>query len=178
MRPSSIDGHGVRFTPTLGIGWKGPASERRRVDVVMQRTFVEGLHHLVDGMAAGNGVVMALPHVGSWEYGGAFLAASDLPMTSVAERLEPPELFRYFVEQREAIGLRMIPLDANSGRAVLAELRQGGLVGLLSDRDIEGNGIDVEFFGETTTMPAGPAALALRSGARLVTGRRLQRPRP
>jgi KDO2-lipid IV(A) lauroyltransferase len=138
--------------------------------VVVQRTFVEGLHHLVDGMATGKGVVMALPHVGSWEYGGAFLAASDLPMTSVAERLEPPELFRYFVEQREAIGLRVIPLDANSGRAVLAELRQGGLVGLLSDRDIEGNGVDVQFFGETTTMPAGPAALALRSGARLVTG--------
>jgi phosphatidylinositol dimannoside acyltransferase len=138
--------------------------------VVVQRTFVDGLRHLVEGMAAGNGVIMALPHVGSWEYGGAFLAASDLPMTSVAERIEPPELFRYFVEEREAIGLRVIPLDAHSGRAVLAELRRGGLVGLLSDRDIEGNGVDVEFFGEKTTMPAGPAALALRSGARLVTG--------
>jgi KDO2-lipid IV(A) lauroyltransferase len=137
---------------------------------VLERTFVQGLHHLVDGMAAGNGVIMALPHIGSWEYGGAFLAASDLPMTAVAERIEPPELYRYFVEQRAAIGLTVIPLDANSGRAILAELRRGGLVGLLSDRDIEGTGVDVEFFGEKTTMPAGPAALALRSGARLVTG--------
>jgi phosphatidylinositol dimannoside acyltransferase len=137
---------------------------------VVERTFVQGLHHLVDGMAAGNGVIMALPHIGSWEYGGAFLAASDLPMTAVAERIEPPALYRYFVEQRAAIGLTVIPLDANSGRAILAELRRGGLVGLLSDRDIEGTGVDVEFFGEKTTMPAGPAALALRSGARLVTG--------
>jgi len=137
---------------------------------VVQRTHVQGLHHLVDGMAAGNGVIMALPHVGSWEYGGAFLAASGLPMTSVAERIDPPELYRYFVEQRAAIGLTVVPLDAHAGRAVLAELRRGGLVGLLSDRDIEGTGVDVEFFGEKTTMPAGPAALALRSGARLVTG--------
>ncbi len=138
--------------------------------VVLQRTHVQGLHHLVDGMAAGKGVIMALPHVGSWEYGGAFLAASDLPMTSVAERVEPPELYRYFVEQRAAIGLTVIPLDADAGRAILAELRRGRLVGLLSDRDIEGTGVDVEFFGEKTTMPAGPAALAIRSGARLVTG--------
>ncbi len=82
---------------------------------VVQRTFVQGLHHLVDGMAAGKGVILALPHVGSWEYGGAFLAASDLPMTAVAERIEPPELFRYFVEQRAAIGLTVIPLDAELG---------------------------------------------------------------
>jgi KDO2-lipid IV(A) lauroyltransferase len=137
---------------------------------VEERTFVQGLEHLVDGMAAGKGVVMALPHVGSWEFGGAFLATQNLPMTSVAERLEPPELFEFFVEQRAAMGLTIVPLDASSGPAIMATLRSGRLVGLLSDRDVAGNGIEVEFFGETTTMPAGPATLALRSGARLVTG--------
>ncbi len=137
---------------------------------VEERTFVQGLEYLVDGIAAGKGVVMALPHVGSWEFGGAFLATQDLPMTSVAERLEPPELFEFFVEQRAAMGLTIVPLDASSGPAIMATLRAGRLVGLLSDRDVAGNGIEVEFFGETTTMPAGPATLALRSGARLVTG--------
>jgi lauroyl/myristoyl acyltransferase len=137
---------------------------------VEQRTFVEGLEHLVEGMAAGKGVIMALPHIGSWEYGGAFLATQDMPMTSVAERLEPPELFDYFVQQRAAMGLTIVPLDASSGSSISATLRDGGLVGLLSDRDLVGNGIEVEFFGETTTMPAGPATLALRTGAVLVTG--------
>ncbi len=137
---------------------------------VEQRTFVDGLRHLVDGMAAGNGVIMALPHVGSWEYGGAFLATQGMPMTSVAERIEPPELFDFFVKERAAMGLTIVPLDESSGRAIIATLRQGGLVGLLSDRDLAGNGVEVEFFGEATTMPAGPATLALRSGARLVTG--------
>jgi len=137
---------------------------------VEQRTLVRGLEHLVDGMAAGKGVIMALPHVGSWEFGGAFLATQGLPMTSVAERIEPPELFEFFVEQRAAMGLTIVPLDGSSGSAVISTLRRGGLVGLLSDRDLAGNGIEVEFFGETTTMPAGPATLALRSGAQLVTG--------
>jgi KDO2-lipid IV(A) lauroyltransferase len=137
---------------------------------VEQRTFVHGLEYLVEGIAAGNGVIMALPHVGSWEYGGAFLATQDLPMTSVAERIEPPELFEFFVEQRAGMGLTIVPLDASSGSAVVSTLRHGGLVGLLSDRDLLGTGVDVDFFGEKTTMPAGPATLALRTGAALVTG--------
>ncbi len=137
---------------------------------VEERTFVQGLDYLAEGVALGRGVIMALPHVGSWEYGGAFLATQNLPMTSVAERIEPPELFEFFVEQRAAMGLTILPLDASSGGAVMSALREGKLVGLLSDRDVAGNGIEVEFFGETTTMPAGPATLALRTGARLVTG--------
>lgn len=137
---------------------------------VEQQTLVEGLEYLVEGMAAGKGVIMALPHVGSWEYGGAFLATQDMPMTSVAERLEPPELFEFMVEQRAAMGLTIVPLDGSSGSSIVSTLRRGGLVGLLSDRDLAGNGIEVEFFGEATTMPAGPATLALRTGAQLVTG--------
>jgi lauroyl/myristoyl acyltransferase len=136
---------------------------------VEQRTLVQGLNYLVEGMAAGKGVIMALPHVGSWEYGGAFLATQGLPMTAVAERIEPPELFEFFVEQRAAMGLTIVPLDAPAS-VISSTLRRGGLVGLLSDRDLAGNGIEVEFFGDTTTMPAGPATLALRTGAQLVTG--------
>ena len=137
---------------------------------VVQHMFVDGLDHLRAGRDSGTGTVLALPHIGSWEYGGAFLATQDLPMTAVAERIEPPELFDYFVEQRAAMGLTIVPLDNHSGGALLSTLRNGGLVGLLCDRDIEGTGIEVDFFGERTTMPAGPATLALRTGATLCTG--------
>ncbi len=148
-------------------GARLPTTPRAEIE---SRFFVQGFEHLEAGMAAGRGVIMVLPHIGSWEYGGAWLATQGMPMTSVAERLEPPELFDYFVEQRAAMGLTILPLDGSSGGAVMAALRAGSLVGLLSDRDIVGNGIEVEFFGEATTMPAGPATLALRSGATLVTG--------
>ena len=133
---------------------------------VQDRFVVEsGVEHLDDGMAAGNGVIMALPHIGAWEWGGAWLALRGYPMTAVAEVLEPPELYEWFVAQREAVGLHIIPLDKDAAGTLLRTLRDGKLVGLLCDRDIGGGGVDVEFFGERTTLPAGPAALALRTGA-------------
>jgi len=138
-------------------------------DVVADRFVVEsGWDHLVAGMEAGNGVIMALPHIGSWEWGGAWLALQGYPMTSVAEPLKPPAMYDWFVAQREAMGLTIVPLGADASRVLLRTLRAGKLVGLLCDRDIQGSGIEVEFFGEHTTMPAGPAMLALRTGAVLL----------
>lgn len=124
--------------------------------------------HLASALASGRGVVLALPHVGSWEWGGAFLATEGSPMTSVAERVEPAVLFEWFLSQRRAMGLEIVPLGEDSGTTVLRVLRAGGLVGLLCDRDIVGNGVEVDFFGERTTMPPGPATLALRTGAALL----------
>ena len=128
----------------------------------------EGREHLDDAFAAGNGVVIALPHVGSWEWGGAFLATVGMPMTAVAEELDPPELFAWFKAKRESIGLHIEPLNEHAGTVLLSTLRQGGVVGLLCDRDIQNNGIEVSFFGQRVTMPAGPATLALRTGAALL----------
>ena len=135
-------------------------------DVVADRMVVEsGWDHLVTGMTAGNGVIMALPHIGSWEWGGAWLAIQGYPMTSVAEPLEPPEMYEWFVTQREAMGLTILPLGPGASGVLLRTLRAGRLVGLLCDRDIGGTGVEVEFFGERTTIPGGPAMLALRTGA-------------
>jgi KDO2-lipid IV(A) lauroyltransferase len=137
--------------------------------VLSRMEIASGYEHLKEGMASGRGVVMALPHIGSWEWGGAYLALEGYPMTTVAERLEPPEMMDYFIRQREALGLRIVPLGSGSSGELLRTLRAGGLVGLLCDRDILGGGVPVSFFGEETTFPAGPATLALRAGAVLVS---------
>lgn len=128
----------------------------------------EGLEYLEAAKAAGKGVIIALPHVGSWEWGGAFLAQIGLGMTAVAEVLEPPALFNWFRAKREAIGIEVAPLDEHAGTALLSTLKEGGVVGLLCDRDILGNGVEVDFFSRRVTMPGGPATLALRTGATLV----------
>jgi KDO2-lipid IV(A) lauroyltransferase len=137
-------------------------------EIMDRMVWPQGWEHLIEGMAAGRGVVMALPHVGSWEWGGAWLALKGYPMVSVAEPLEPPELYDYFVRVREEMGLEIVELGSGTWAGLLKFLREGRLVGLLCDRDIIGNGVEVEFFGETTTFPSGPAALALRSGAVLL----------
>lgn len=131
-------------------------------------TIAEGLEHLTEAKDRGRGVVVALPHVGSWEWGGSFLNSLGLGMTAVAEVLDPPELFEWFKGKRESIGIQIEPLNDHAGSVLLSTLRGGGVVGLLCDRDLQGNGVTVEFFGERVTMPGGPATLALRSGATLV----------
>ncbi len=131
-------------------------------------TIAEGLEHLYESRDRKQGTIIALPHVGSWEWGGSFLNSLGLGMTAVAEVLEPPALFDWFRAKREAIGIRVAPLDEHAGSTLLATLREGGVVGLLCDRDIQGNGVEVEFFGDRVALPPGPATLALRTGATLV----------
>ncbi|HEX4434269.1 MAG TPA: phosphatidylinositol mannoside acyltransferase [Acidimicrobiales bacterium] len=129
---------------------------------------LEGDEHLRAAIHRGKGVVMALPHVGSWEWGGYWLGLEGMPMTAVVERLEPEELFEWFIGQRAAMGLTAVPLGDGSSSALLRALREKNIAGLVSDRDLVGNGVEVEFFGEKTTLPAGAATLALRTGAPLL----------
>lgn len=137
-------------------------------DVIDEHMAVtSGWEDLRAALEGDGGVILALPHLGSWEWGGAWLARRGHPMTAVAEVLEPPELFDWFVRQRAALGLHVVPLSASAGGTLSRMLRSGGLVGLVADRDLLGTGVPVEFFGETTTLPAGPATLALRTGAAL-----------
>lgn len=128
----------------------------------------EGMEHLEDAFAAGRGVVLAAPHLGGWDFGGAWLALQGYKPLAVAEMLEPPELFEWFASWRRRIGMEIVPAGPEAGTAVLEGLKQGRTVGLVADRDILGSGVPVEFFGEMTTLPAGPAVLALRTGAPLL----------
>ncbi len=130
---------------------------------------VEGFEHIEAGIAAGNGVILALPHLGGWEWAGAWVArCKGLKISAVVEPLEPPELFDWFVGLRHELGMSIIPLGDGAGSAVLRSLHGNEVLCLLSDRDIGGGGVEVEFFGEVTTLPAGPATLALRTGAPLL----------
>jgi KDO2-lipid IV(A) lauroyltransferase len=129
---------------------------------------VRGIEHLDAAITAGNGVVLALPHLGNWDFAGAWLAGQGHAVTVVAEPVEPPELFDWFIETRHRLGMRVIALSPTAGAETLAALRANEAVCLLCDRDLTGDGVTVEFFGEQTTLPAGPATLALRSGAPLL----------
>lgn len=130
---------------------------------------IEGLEHVTDAKAAGLAPILALPHVGGWEWAGRWLGTEHgWKVTAVAERLEPPELYEWFLELRAALGMRIIPLGPSAGSETAAALADGDIMCLLCDRDIGGNGIEVEFFGERTTLPGGPAVMALRSGSPLL----------
>jgi lauroyl/myristoyl acyltransferase len=128
----------------------------------------EGVEHLDHALAAGRGVIIALPHLGGWDYGGAWLASLGHAITVVVEPVEPPELFEWFAALRRSLGLTVVALGPEAGTAVLRALKTNQVIGLVCDRDLTGTGVDVEFFGEHTTLPSGPATLALRSGAAIL----------
>jgi KDO2-lipid IV(A) lauroyltransferase len=126
---------------------------------------VDGFDRVLDGLSAGSGVILALPHLGGWEWAGRWLADQGHRLTVVVERLDNDELFEWFRGLRADLGMTVVPVGPEAATAVATALRANEVVCLLSDRDIQGGGIEVEFFGERTTLPGGPAMLSLRTGA-------------
>lgn len=120
-------------------------------------------------LAQGRGVVMALAHQGNWDHAGAWACLELAPVTTVAERLRPEELFERFVSFREGLGMEVLPHNGGSELfgTLVRRLASGGFVPLLADRDLTANGVTVSLFGQPAKMAAGPAALALISRAAL-----------
>ena len=144
--------------------------EALRLPGLSVRTIARGINltgfEQVDAaLGAGSGAILALPHLGGWEWAGRWIGDTGRRITVVVERLEPPELFEWFVDLRTRLGMNVVPLGPHVSREVLAALGRNEIVCLLSDRVVGGGGIEVDFFGERTTIPAGPATLGLRAGA-------------
>src|SRR4051794_32655538 len=120
-------------------------------------------------LAEGRGLVVALGHSGNWDHAGAWSTLALAPVTTVAERLQPEELFQRFLHFRQRLGMEILPLTGSGDLfgVLVRRLRKGGFVPLLADRDLTATGVPGTLFGETARMAAGPASLALVTGAAL-----------
>ncbi len=146
-----------------------PAMDPAALAARLDRRFV-GAQHFDAALRGGRGAVMALPHSGNWDMAGVWLAQRHGTFTTVAERLKPESLYDRFIAYRESLGFEVLPLSggARPPMDVLADrLRANRFVCLLADRDLTRSGVQVDFFGEPTRMPAGPARLAVETGAPL-----------
>jgi KDO2-lipid IV(A) lauroyltransferase len=129
----------------------------------------DGWERVDAALERGHGAIMAMPHLGGWEWSGFWVTqVQRRPVTAVVERLDPPALFEWFVELRRSFGFEVVALGPDAGVATAKALRANHTLALLCDRDLAGTGPEVEFFGERTTLPGGPATLALRTGAALL----------
>jgi KDO2-lipid IV(A) lauroyltransferase len=126
----------------------------------------DGFENLERAMDAGGGAIMAMPHLGGWEWSGFWATqVKGYKVTVVVEALEPPDLFEWFAALRRSFGFEIVALGPEAGPATARALKANHMLALLCDRDLSGTGPEVEFFGERTTLPGGPATLALRTGA-------------
>ncbi|WFF04298.1 phosphatidylinositol mannoside acyltransferase [Micromonospora sp. WMMD964] len=131
---------------------------------------LDGAELLAADVAAGRGAVVALPHAGNWDAAGAWVAATGWPITTVMERLKPEGVYERFIAFRESLGMEILPTHGGPRPAfevLLDRVRAGAVVPLLADRDLSARGVEVDFFDGKTRMPAGPALLALHTGAPL-----------
>jgi phosphatidylinositol dimannoside acyltransferase len=138
-------------------------------DRILATCRIEGDGPARAALSEGRGVVMALGHLANWDHAGAWSTLALAPVTTVAERLRPEELFARFVHFRQRLGMEVLPLTGGGDvfGTLVRRLRSGGFVPLLADRDLTATGVPVRIFGETARMAAGPASLAIVTGAAL-----------
>jgi KDO2-lipid IV(A) lauroyltransferase len=126
----------------------------------------EGIEHIDTALANGTGAILALPHLGGWEWGGLWLILTAHPVTVIVERLADANTFEWLSRWRVQLGMEVVPTGPDAGRAALRALRSNRVLCLLCDRVVgDVPGVEVEFFGERTSIPAGPVTLGFRTGA-------------
>lgn len=167
---------GARAAARRVFGWYGRYwaevfwMRPRRRAAVIARSPIEHLDRLLAAMGSGRGVIVALPHMGNWEAAGLVAASRDARVLAVAEELGNERIVQWFIHMRAAMDIDIVIARKGSRvtRDLLQRLEAGGVVALVCDRDLSGRGIPVTFFGERTTFPPGPVALAERTGAVLL----------
>lgn len=120
-------------------------------------------------LAGGGAVVVFIAHMGNWDLAGAWSTTELAPVTTVAERLEPEEVFREFLEFRESLGMTILPLTGGPDpfMGLRAAAARGDFIALVGDRDLTNGGLEVDFCGHRARMAKGPAALSLMTAAPL-----------
>jgi phosphatidylinositol dimannoside acyltransferase len=134
---------------------------------LVARVTVAGRENLDAALERGRGVIFAVPHMGSWDISGSYAAALGYSVTAVAEKF-PGSLNDAVVRSREKFGLSVVMLGRSAVRGIMDALEANGIVALLCDLE-QGPGVDVSFFGRRAVVPGGPAAIALKTGAALMT---------
>jgi KDO2-lipid IV(A) lauroyltransferase len=139
-------------------------------ELAKRQVFV-GREHLERAFEKGAGLVLALPHLGNWDTAGAWVPLQGWRITAVAELLRPERLYQLFLDHRRALGLGVLGLadDRKVAEECIRLLSENELIALVADRDLQGNGVVVEMFGEERRMPAGPALLSLATGCPLMS---------
>lgn len=149
---------------------RAPSYDPDRIDEIIQVVdWDEGLAPWIVGRPC----VLVSWHLGSFEAFATFLAARGLRPLSPIEVIQPRALFEFLTESRARGAVDVVPL-ASARRPLSRKLREGGLVAIIGDRDLVGDGQPVTVFGHRTTLPIGPAALARAHGASIVAGRGLR----
>lgn len=139
--------------------------DRERFAELME---VQGRENLDPALQCGKGAIILTAHLGNYSVVGQYPATIGIRSAIIAERVQPPGLFNFMMRLRSASGIDVFPPGREAIPPILRLLRGNGMLLVAGDRDISGQGVTVDFFGEPASLPAGPALLAMRTGAALI----------
>lgn len=149
------------FRYTMEFARTGALTAEERLGVAVE---APGFADLERALALGRGALVAPMHFGNWDLGAISATARGYALTVVGETFEDARLDALIVGGREALGVRLVKME-RAGPSLLRALRRNEMVAVLIDRPLREGGVRVRFFGEEVEVPAGPARLALRTGA-------------
>ncbi|EGO65127.1 lysophospholipid acyltransferase family protein [Acetonema longum] len=129
---------------------------------------IEGLPHLEEALKAGRGVVILTAHMGNWEWMGAALAHTGLPITTIVKPQPNAQYTRILNEYREMSGLEVFNRGSNEIVKAARALKRGKALGFLADQDGGRDGVFVDFLGKKASTPAGPAIFAQKFNSAVV----------
>jgi KDO2-lipid IV(A) lauroyltransferase len=138
-------------------------------DQIRASVVVLGAWSTVDeALAAGKGLVFITGHIGAFDYAGQVIPLRGVKTVLVTVRTTAEFVHEAVTYLRASQGYAVEALTPGTVRRLVRTLRQGGAIGLATDRDFLRNGVPVRFFGEETTLPAGAVRLALEAGAPII----------
>lgn len=139
-----------------------------KLENVEEKVTIEGWHHLVEAISDAKGTIIASAHLGNFDLAVRVLALRGVDLTIFVEAFEATPFLRNVARLREKLGGSFLPVGTKSLKNGLQILKSGGTMGIVCDRDIQGNGLKVKFFGEETALPLGAVSLALHTGAAII----------
>lgn len=129
---------------------------------------IEGWRHLTEAVTNPKGTIIASAHLGNFDFAVHVLGLRGIGNTIFVEASDASPFLRLIAELRGKSSCRTLPVCKGTIRNGLEILRRGGTVTVVGDRDVQGNGLKIKFFGEETTLPFGAVSLALRTGATIL----------
>jgi KDO2-lipid IV(A) lauroyltransferase len=130
---------------------------------------ISGARHLVAAMRAGNGLILAAPHMGAWELVGLY-CSMHYPITGLFRPLSESHKGGIPCRARQRFGARMVAADSSGIRALYRAIKRGEMVWIMPDQvpASRRNGVFAPFFGVPASTMVLLSRLAIKTGAPVV----------
>jgi len=142
--------------PSMTLDWVNRVADHKDIHIVF------------DNMKDGKGAILAVPHMGNWEFAGVGTQLLGLRIMIIVRRQRNLLLDAFLHRMREYTGVEAIRREAHSFAGIVRGLKTGKVLAILPDLRAKADYLPIRFLGTTAQIPAGMAAFARRTGVPII----------